>query len=124
MPWREKTIYSFLLLRENALSRGSKVLHANQSNTTFKLYTNYDSLGLLPLTDCALHSSSYSCTCVLMCINIVHLVCTLCMTVSREEMGMFAQKPSYMALMKIIANVQNKIDGWEVRITRCDIHAQ
>ena len=37
----------------------------------------------------------------------------------REEVGM--QKPSYMASMKIIANVQNKIDGWEVRITRCDI---
>lgn len=35
--------------------------------------------------------------------------------VCREEKGKFVQKPSYMASMKIIAGVQNKIDGWEVR---------
>ena len=34
----------------------------------------------------------------------------------RDEMGMFVQKPSYRTSMKIIASVQSKIEGWEVRI--------
>ena len=43
----------------------------------------------------------------------------VCVTAFREGFGM--QKPSYTASMKIIANVQKKIDGWKVKITRCDI---
>lgn len=38
---------------------------------------------------------------------------------NREELGILVQKPSYKTSMKIITNVQKRIEGWEVRKPHC-----
>ena len=48
----------------------------------------------------------------------MHLLHVHYVLLFREEIEM--QKPGDMASMKIIDNVQKKIEGWEVRVIRCD----
>lgn len=41
---------------------------------------------------------------------------------SREEAGMFVQKPNYKTSMRKIASVQSKIEGWEVSVRINVVH--
>ena len=47
--------------------------------------------------------------------------CAYICIISREDSGIFSKRPGYQITMRKVAQLQDKIEGWEVR-NMCSAH--